>query len=121
MVSWCLFGKMLDDQVFVHCLNALVVGVQATMVEPTIAADGHTYEGSAIQDWLTHSHMSLFSLCPILAWCLTKLLGWPLPASLLESSETTFVSRHEGKPRAVLGQLCCCPLVGCPDVSRAWV
>ena len=58
MVSWCLFGKMLDDQVFVHCLNALVVGVQATMVEPTIAADGHTYEGSAIQDWLTHSRMS---------------------------------------------------------------
>ncbi|DBB08793.1 TPA: hypothetical protein ACH3X3_007455 [Trebouxia sp. C0006] len=31
---------------------------KATMVEPTIAADGHTYERSAIQDWLTHSRMS---------------------------------------------------------------
>ena len=39
-------------------LNAVVVGVQATKVEPTIAADGHTYERSAIQDSLTHSRMS---------------------------------------------------------------
>jgi hypothetical protein len=39
-------------------LKALVVGVQATMVEPTIAADGHTYERTAIQDCLTHSRMS---------------------------------------------------------------
>ena len=39
-------------------LSAVVVGVQATMVEPTIAADGHTYERSAIQGWLTHSRMS---------------------------------------------------------------
>ncbi|DBA88769.1 TPA: hypothetical protein ACH3X1_004186 [Trebouxia sp. C0004] len=31
---------------------------KATMVEPTIAADGHTYERSAIQEWLTHSHTS---------------------------------------------------------------
>jgi len=39
-------------------MNVVVLGVQATMVDPTIAADGHTYERSAIQDWLTHSHMS---------------------------------------------------------------
>lgn len=31
---------------------------KATMVEPTIAADGHTYERSAIQGWLTHSRTS---------------------------------------------------------------
>ncbi|KAL0031912.1 hypothetical protein WJX79_004744 [Trebouxia sp. C0005] len=31
---------------------------KVTMVDPTIAADGHTYERSAIQDWLTRSRMS---------------------------------------------------------------
>ena len=39
-------------------LKGLVVGVQATMVDPAIAADGHTYERSAIQDWLAHSRTS---------------------------------------------------------------
>ena len=55
-VSWCLYG---NDQVFVQQIrNAVVAGVQATMVEPTIAADGHTYERNAIQNWVTHSRMS---------------------------------------------------------------
>ncbi|KAA6418421.1 MAG: hypothetical protein FRX49_11581 [Trebouxia sp. A1-2] len=31
---------------------------KATMVDPAIAADGHTYERSAIQDWLAHSRTS---------------------------------------------------------------
>ena len=58
-VSWCFFSKSLNDQAFVQqVLITVVVGAQATMVEPTIAADGHTYERSAIQDWLTHSRMS---------------------------------------------------------------
>ena len=54
-MSWCLFGKKLNDLVFVQqVLNPVVLAVQATMVDPTIAADGHTYERRAIQDWLTH-------------------------------------------------------------------
>ncbi len=58
-MSWCLFGKKLNDLVFVQqVLNPVVLAVQATMVDPTIAADGHTYERRAIQDWLTHSRMS---------------------------------------------------------------
>ncbi|KAL0054762.1 hypothetical protein WJX82_002004 [Trebouxia sp. C0006] len=48
---------------------------EATMVEPTIAADGHTYERR-----------------------------WPLPASLGKSSDISLVSWHEGKPELFRGQ-----------------
>ena len=32
--------------------------VQIIMVDPVIAADGHTYERAAFQDWLQHNVMS---------------------------------------------------------------
>ena len=32
--------------------------VQVMLVDPVIAADGHTYERAAFQDWLHHSAMS---------------------------------------------------------------
>lgn len=35
------------------------------MVDPVIAADGHTYERAAFQDWLQHSAMSPVNKTPL--------------------------------------------------------
>ena len=35
------------------------------MVDPVIAADGHTYERAALQDWLQHSAMSPVDKTPL--------------------------------------------------------
>lgn len=35
------------------------------MVDPVIAADGHTYERAAFQDWLQHSVMSPVDKTPL--------------------------------------------------------
>lgn len=35
------------------------------MVDPVIAADGHTYERAALQDWLHHSYMSPVTQSPL--------------------------------------------------------
>ena len=35
------------------------------MVDPVIAADGHTYERAAFQDWLQHSDMSPVNQVPL--------------------------------------------------------
>ncbi len=71
---------MFNHQVFRYRVpKPVVVGVQATMVEPTIAADGHTYERSAIQDWLTHSRMS-------------PVTGHPLSHTRLVSNQATRVA-----------------------------
>ncbi len=72
--------QVFNDMVFVQqALHAVVVGVQATMVEPTIATDGHTYERRAIQDWLTHSRMS-------------PLTGHPLSHTRLVSNQAARVA-----------------------------
>lgn len=35
------------------------------MMDPVIAADGHTYERAALQDWLHHSAMSPVDQVPL--------------------------------------------------------
>ena len=39
-------------------LEKLPLFLQKIMTEPVIAADGHTYERAAVQDWLLHHKMS---------------------------------------------------------------
>lgn len=41
-------------------------GMQETMVDPGIAADGHTYERSAIQSWLKQHSTSPVTQQPLL-------------------------------------------------------
>ena len=85
-------------------LHAVVVGVQATMVEPTIAADGHTYKRSAIQDWVTHSRTSPVTGRPLSH---TRLLSNQAARVAIASQlgRVHLVSWHEGKPWALLGQM----------------
>ena len=40
-------------------------GLQDMMVDPVIAADGHTYERAALQKWLQGSCLSLKLGCPM--------------------------------------------------------
>lgn len=35
------------------------------MVDPVIAADGHTYERSALEAWLQHNHTSPVTKAPL--------------------------------------------------------
>lgn len=39
--------------------------VQVIMVDPVVAADGHTYERAAFQEWLLHSFMSPVDKTPL--------------------------------------------------------
>jgi hypothetical protein len=46
-----------------NSLNACILReapllLQKIMTEPVVAADGHTYERAAVQDWLLHHKMS---------------------------------------------------------------
>ena len=41
---------------WVTCLR--VAGLQEMLVDPVIAADGHTYDRAALQKWLQHSSLS---------------------------------------------------------------
>ena len=45
-------------QVVIKSDLILCVLLQALMVEPVIAADGHTYEKAAIESWLQHNTTS---------------------------------------------------------------
>ena len=39
--------------------------LQVLMVDPVIAADGHTYERSAVQAWLQHNDTSPVTKAPL--------------------------------------------------------
>ena len=67
-------------------MSLVAVHVQVAMMDPVIAADGHTYERSAIQHWLQGSSLSPVTghtSCPTLAWCSTCWSSLPLHNMLL--------------------------------------
>jgi len=57
-LAHCLFGQYISNGQFGSSCALLVWRIdaasllQVVMVEPVIAADGHTYEGAAIRAWL---------------------------------------------------------------------
>lgn len=54
VVSKQHYTRYLEQYMWTYTLSEAVMCVQAIMTEPVIAADGHTYEKVAVQEWLLH-------------------------------------------------------------------
>ncbi len=75
MSSGCL---LFDGKYTAWQYKCLSVAGQAAMIDPVIAADGHTYERVAIDQWLQHHHISpvrATDRVQVLVTCSAKMLA----------------------------------------------
>ena len=61
IIAWLdsSYGKFAHDMVFqTCCTDCCGFCLQITFLDPVIAADGHTYERTAMEHWIQHEAMS---------------------------------------------------------------